>query len=65
MRYTQDVVWVISTSDLYLSDVLQNPHLRGKVCEYNLTAVDHVYSLLCNVYQTNVPRLLKCAWLYD
>ena len=46
LNYTEDVLWVISSSDLYLLDVLQNPQLREQVCRYSLTGIDHVYALL-------------------
>ena len=51
LNYTEEVLWVISSSDLYLRDVLQNPHLRERVCRYSLTGVDHVYALLGKRYQ--------------
>jgi hypothetical protein len=53
MNYTEEVLWVISSSDLYLRDVLQNPHLRERVCRYGLTGADHVYALLGKPHQSS------------
>ncbi|EKX41226.1 hypothetical protein GUITHDRAFT_112697 [Guillardia theta CCMP2712] len=59
LEYTERILWVLPSSELYLRDVLYNKFLREAACRYDLRSVDDAFSRLATFLFSPYGRVME------